>query len=78
MKIGVSRTNVGHFGTDFVGIRGVSGTRYCVKCAGVALALPMDGRLAGWPEAATNCKVELEQKEILKTVSGRANFLPGK
>ena len=42
MKIGVSGTNIGHSGTDFVGIRVVSGT--IVKNT---QALPVDGRLAG-------------------------------
>ena len=36
VKMGVSGTNIGHPATDFVGIRGVSGTRYCEKCACVA------------------------------------------
>ena len=33
----------GHYGTDFVGIKGVSGARYCEN----AHALSMDGRLSG-------------------------------
>ena len=49
MKMKVSGTNIGHSGTDFVGIRGVSGTRYYEN----ACALPMDGRvwLALWVAA---------------------------
>ena len=42
VKMGVSGTHIGHSGIDFVGIRGVSGTRYCEN----ARALPMDVWLA--------------------------------
>ena len=47
------RTNIVHSGTDFLGIRGVSGTRYCEN----AHALPMmdtSGWHSGWLRAAMN------------------------
>ena len=54
--MGVSGTNIGHSGTDFVGIRG-SLELDIVKNV---YALPMDGHLAGilaWPQGAMNCNV---------------------
>ena len=77
VKMGVSGINIGHSGTDFIGIRGVSGTRYCEKNGH---ALPMDGRLAGTVWLAAGGDERLKRKEILKTmVSGTAKMqnLPG-
>ena len=51
--MGLSETNIGHSGTNFVGIRAVSGTRYCEKCACVAHGWT-SGWHSGWPRAAMN------------------------
>ena len=47
-ELGVSGTNIGHSGTDFVGIKGISGTRYCENVH----VLVMDRRI--WLRAAMN------------------------
>ena len=45
-KMGVSRTNIGHSGTNFVGIRGGGGSLELDIVKNVH-ALPMDGHVAG-------------------------------